>query len=50
VGPVVIGGHEAPTLADGEGFAEGFPELDLAAVDRVDEGVVLTYEVSGSGR
>jgi 2,5-diamino-6-(ribosylamino)-4(3H)-pyrimidinone 5'-phosphate reductase len=50
VGPVVIGGREAPTLADGEGFTGGCPELDLAAVDRVDEGVVLAYEVSESGR
>ncbi len=50
VGPVVIGGREAPTLADGDGFTERFPELDLASVDRLDEGVVLTYDVSVSGR
>ncbi|MEF8781729.1 MAG: 2,5-diamino-6-(ribosylamino)-4(3H)-pyrimidinone 5'-phosphate reductase [Haloarculaceae archaeon] len=53
VGPVVIGGREAPTLADGEGFTGGFPELDLASVERLDEGVVLEYDVaglSGSGR
>lgn len=46
VGPVVIGGREAPTLADGEGFTGGFPELDMTGVDRLDEGVVLTYDVS----
>jgi 2,5-diamino-6-(ribosylamino)-4(3H)-pyrimidinone 5'-phosphate reductase len=53
VGPVLIGGREAPTLADGEGFTGGFPELDLASVERLDEGVVLEYDVaglSGSGR
>jgi 2,5-diamino-6-(ribosylamino)-4(3H)-pyrimidinone 5'-phosphate reductase len=49
VGPVVIGGREAPTLADGEGFTADFPELELSDVDHTDEGVVLAYEVSGSG-
>jgi 2,5-diamino-6-(ribosylamino)-4(3H)-pyrimidinone 5'-phosphate reductase len=41
VGPVVIGGREAPTLADGEGFTGSFPELDLESVERVGEGVLL---------
>lgn len=45
VGPVLIGGREAPTLADGEGFTDGFPELDLASVERLGEGVVLEYDV-----
>jgi len=45
VGSLVIGGREAPTLADGEGFIEGFPQLSLTAVDEVDEGVVLSYTV-----
>jgi 2,5-diamino-6-(ribosylamino)-4(3H)-pyrimidinone 5'-phosphate reductase len=47
VGPQVIGGRDAPTLADGEGFADPaeFVDLDLEAVERVDDGVVLSYRV-----
>ncbi|WP_135828473.1 2,5-diamino-6-(ribosylamino)-4(3H)-pyrimidinone 5'-phosphate reductase [Halorussus halobius] len=46
VGSTVIGGRDAPTLADGEGFVEGFPDLELEAVERVDDGVVLRYEAT----
>ena len=45
VGPTVIGGREAPTLADGEGFVDEFPELTLVDVERLDEGVLLRWEV-----
>ena len=45
VGPVVIGGRSAPTLADGDGFTDDFPELDLQDVERMDDGVLLTYNV-----
>ena len=45
VGSLVIGGRDAPTLADGEGFVEGFPELTLDSVDRVDDGVLLEYSL-----
>ncbi|QLG62165.1 2,5-diamino-6-(ribosylamino)-4(3H)-pyrimidinone 5'-phosphate reductase [Halorarum salinum] len=45
VGSIVVGGRDAPTLADGEGFLDGFPELDLVDVARVDDGAVLSYEV-----
>ena len=45
VGSVVIGGRDAPTLADGEGFVSGFPELSLEGVERVDSGVVLEWDV-----
>lgn len=44
VGPLVIGGRGAPTLADGEGFVSDFPELVLTDVRRVDDGAVLRYE------
>ncbi|WP_411968450.1 2,5-diamino-6-(ribosylamino)-4(3H)-pyrimidinone 5'-phosphate reductase [Haloferax sp. YSSS75] len=44
VGSLVIGGRDAPTLADGEGFVENFPRLSLQSVERVDDGVLLTYE------
>ncbi len=40
----MIGGREAPTLADGEGFVDDFPRLDLVDVARVDDGVLLSYE------
>ncbi|WP_459194173.1 2,5-diamino-6-(ribosylamino)-4(3H)-pyrimidinone 5'-phosphate reductase [Halosimplex sp. J119] len=45
VGPMVIGGWKAPTLADGDGFVEEFPELSLREVDRVDEGVLIRWDV-----
>ena len=45
VGPTVIGGREAPTLADGEGFTDSFPSLTLETVRRLDDGVVLAYDV-----
>jgi 2,5-diamino-6-(ribosylamino)-4(3H)-pyrimidinone 5'-phosphate reductase len=45
VGSTLIGGREAPTLADGEGFVEDFPDLTLTGVERLDDGVVLSYEV-----
>lgn len=45
VGSLVIGGRDAPTLADGEGFVEDFPRLSLTDIDRVDDGVVLSYVV-----
>jgi 2,5-diamino-6-(ribosylamino)-4(3H)-pyrimidinone 5'-phosphate reductase len=46
VGSLVIGGRDAPTLADGEGFIDSCPSLTLDAVDRLDDGVLLTYDVS----
>ncbi|MGQ3328901.1 2,5-diamino-6-(ribosylamino)-4(3H)-pyrimidinone 5'-phosphate reductase [Halorubrum sp. FL23] len=45
VGSMVIGGRDAPTLADGEGFTESFPRLDLTGTERLDDGIVLSYEV-----
>ncbi|PSQ43094.1 2,5-diamino-6-(ribosylamino)-4(3H)-pyrimidinone 5'-phosphate reductase [Halobacteriales archaeon QS_9_68_42] len=45
VGGMVIGGREAPTLADGEGFVANFPALELAGVERLDGGVLLRWSV-----
>ena len=45
VGSMVIGGREAPTLADGEGFVEAFPQLALVDVRRLDDGVLARYDV-----
>ncbi|MFB6173138.1 MAG: 2,5-diamino-6-(ribosylamino)-4(3H)-pyrimidinone 5'-phosphate reductase [Halobacteriales archaeon] len=44
VAPTVIGGRDAPTLADGEGFVGEFPTLSLVDTERVDDGVLLRYE------
>jgi len=48
VGPQLIGGRNAPTLADGEGFADpaNFVSLTLESVERYDDGVLLSYDVS----
>ncbi|MFB6137628.1 MAG: 2,5-diamino-6-(ribosylamino)-4(3H)-pyrimidinone 5'-phosphate reductase [Halobacteriaceae archaeon] len=45
VGSTVVGGRDAPTLVDGEGFVAGFPDLSLQAVERLDDGVALSYDV-----
>jgi 2,5-diamino-6-(ribosylamino)-4(3H)-pyrimidinone 5'-phosphate reductase len=47
VGPQIIGGREAPTLADGEGFADSseFVNLDLESIERLEDGVLLRYDV-----
>ncbi len=46
VGPRIIGGRDAPTLVDGEGFVAEFPSLELEEVDRLDDGVLLTWRVA----
>jgi len=46
LGNTIIGGRDAPTLADGEGFVSSFPELELTAVEQIDSGVVLAWDVS----
>ena len=47
VGNIIIGGKEAPTLADGTGFTREseFVRLELAGLERMDDGVVLTWNV-----
>ena len=45
VGPLVIGGRDAPTLADGAGFVAELPTLALEGVERLDDGVLLTWTV-----
>ncbi|PSP99531.1 2,5-diamino-6-(ribosylamino)-4(3H)-pyrimidinone 5'-phosphate reductase [Halobacteriales archaeon QS_4_70_19] len=45
VGSLVVGGRDAPTLADGEGFVDDFRALSLESVERLDDGVVLSYDV-----
>ena len=47
VGNVIIGGADAPTPADGEGFTNeaNFPSLVLRNAERIDEGVLLPWIV-----
>ncbi|WP_299263529.1 2,5-diamino-6-(ribosylamino)-4(3H)-pyrimidinone 5'-phosphate reductase [Halorientalis sp.] len=45
VGPKLIGGRDAPTLADGDGFTGDFPELELRSVERLDAGALLEWAV-----
>jgi len=45
VGAKVLGGRDAPTLADGDGFVESFPELALESAEEIDDGVLLTWAV-----
>ncbi|MBB6645405.1 2,5-diamino-6-(ribosylamino)-4(3H)-pyrimidinone 5'-phosphate reductase [Halobellus ruber] len=47
VGSLVLGGRDAPTLVDGDGFVESVPDLRLEEVRRVDDGVLLEYGVDG---
>jgi 2,5-diamino-6-(ribosylamino)-4(3H)-pyrimidinone 5'-phosphate reductase len=46
VGGTILGGQAAPTLADGAGFVESVPDLELTDLDRLDDGVVLHWTVS----
>jgi len=47
VGSTVIGGRDAPTLLDGEGFTEDLPRLSLLGVERIDDGVLMEWLVEG---
>ncbi|MDZ7688340.1 MAG: 2,5-diamino-6-(ribosylamino)-4(3H)-pyrimidinone 5'-phosphate reductase [Halobacteriales archaeon] len=49
VAPVFVGGSDAPTLVDGEGFVgeDEYVEASLEDVERVGEGVVLRYVIEG---
>lgn len=51
VGPMVIGGAEAPTLADGAGTRriEEVVHLEIASVERLGEGLWIRYTVRGHG-
>jgi 2,5-diamino-6-(ribosylamino)-4(3H)-pyrimidinone 5'-phosphate reductase len=43
VGNVLFGGRDAPTLADGDGFVEDFPTLELESCERLDDGLLLEW-------
>lgn len=47
IGGILIGGSDAPTLADGDGFSSmaEFPSLRLEKSEPLDEGVLTVWEV-----
>ncbi|MFB3766079.1 MAG: 2,5-diamino-6-(ribosylamino)-4(3H)-pyrimidinone 5'-phosphate reductase [Methanotrichaceae archaeon] len=45
IGSMLIGGEDAPTLVDGDGFSENFPRLKLIAIERVGEGALLKWSL-----
>lgn len=47
IGNMIIGGRDAPTLADGEGFIkeEEFPRLTLIETHRIESGILLHWKV-----
>jgi 2,5-diamino-6-(ribosylamino)-4(3H)-pyrimidinone 5'-phosphate reductase len=47
IGNMIIGGKIAPTLADGLGFTDEsmFPRLTLSQVERMDQGILLSWKV-----
>jgi 2,5-diamino-6-(ribosylamino)-4(3H)-pyrimidinone 5'-phosphate reductase len=50
VGNDILGGRTAPSPVDGEGFLEGDKvHLELRTVERLGDGVLLTYERLGEG-
>lgn len=44
IAPFVIGGRDAPTLVDGDGFTEEYPEFTLVDSERLDAGICLEYQ------
>lgn len=45
IGALVIGGSFSPTLVDGKGFVDDFPELTLTDVERLDDAVLLRWRI-----
>lgn len=47
IGNILIGGKDAPTFSDGEGFIDesSFPRLSLLEVHRIEDGILLRWKV-----
>jgi 2,5-diamino-6-(ribosylamino)-4(3H)-pyrimidinone 5'-phosphate reductase len=50
VGALIIGGKDAPTPMDGEGFPSDFPKLELISIERLDDGALLRWQLADSDR
>ncbi|ERG94701.1 2,5-diamino-6-(ribosylamino)-4(3H)-pyrimidinone 5'-phosphate reductase [Haloquadratum walsbyi] len=48
IGSMLVGGRDAPTLADGDGFVEDPTQLQLTSVEKIDDGVLLQYDVDAT--
>ncbi len=48
VGNIIIGGKTAPTLVDGEGFVSDFCKLSLISCERLEDGVLVRWRISGA--
>jgi len=48
IGNIIIGGSNAPTLVDGEGFKNDFCGLTLLSCEKIEDGVLLRWKVSRS--
>ncbi len=46
IGNIIIGGSNAPTLVDGEGFDNDFCGLTLLSCEKIEDGVLLRWKVS----
>lgn len=52
IGNIIIGGKNAPTIADGEGFIKEseFARLTLLEATRIDNGILLQWKVNNPGQ
>jgi 2,5-diamino-6-(ribosylamino)-4(3H)-pyrimidinone 5'-phosphate reductase len=52
IGNIIIGGKDAPTFTDGEGFVleSAFPRLNLLEARRLEEGILLHWKVENPFR
>lgn len=48
IGNIIIGGINAPTLVDGDGCTCEFCKLELLSCERLEEGVLVKWKVSGN--
>jgi 2,5-diamino-6-(ribosylamino)-4(3H)-pyrimidinone 5'-phosphate reductase len=50
IGNIIIGGRDAPTFTDGEGFIQesGFPRLTLLESRRIEQGILLHWSVENT--
>ncbi len=46
IGNIIIGGSNAPTLIDGEGFKNDFSRLTLISCKKLEDGVLVRWKVS----
>lgn len=46
IGNIIIGGCNAPTLVDGEGFKNSFCRLTILSCEKIEDGVLLRWKLS----